>query len=352
MPRCKRPLFLAALLTVLYAAGACAQPAAPVRINAPPAKTETGIAVTPRNFPSHTDKDVDEAFRLAAELADYAVFIYQWHELNMHVVRSMIEKAKKFGLNPIVGLSPTSLDQGRKELDLPADIRRKAGSPVSFANPVIRTAFVKSAEELATLQPPYLCLATEINFLAMQRLPEYLYFASLYQEAYAAVKRISPATKVLVSFQWEWMRILDAREPDRIKEHSKLIDIFRPRLDAVGFTTYPAPFHVSPSELPPDYYAWMYHHIQDTDEVLLMEVGWPTQGSGSELEQQAFIQALPRLLSGVKVSVIAWALLHDVSLSEFDANLNTVGLITSRGRKKPGYADFKNLHDSAKSEVQ
>jgi hypothetical protein len=83
-----------------------------------------------------------------------------------------------------------------------------------------------------------------------------------------------------------------------------------------------------------------------------MEVGWPIGGSGSELEQQAFIQELPKLLGGVKVSVTAWALLHDVSLSEFDANLNKVGLITNSGRKKPGYTDFKNLHDSTKSEVK
>jgi hypothetical protein len=39
-----------------------------------------------------------------------------------------------------------------------------------------------------------------------------------------------------------------------------------------------------------------------------------------------------------------------VNLSEFDANLSTVGLMTNSGRKKPGYTDFKNLHFSAKSE--
>ena len=346
MPYCKHSMFTTFLLIVLYAVSACAQPAESIKNEGSPTKVETGIAVTPRNFPSHTLQDIDQAFKLATELADYAVFIYQWRELNMNVVRMMIEKAGSSDLKPILGLSPTTLDQGRKELDLPSDIRGQAGSLVSFANPVIRKAFIKSAKELAGLRPAYLCLATEINFLAMQRLPEFLHFASLYQEAYVAVKKISPQTKVFVSFQWEWLRILDAKEPNKIKEHSKLIDIFRPRLDVVGFTTYPSPFHKSPSQLPPDYYSWMYHHIQGADEVLLMEVGWPTQGTGTELEQQTFIQLLPKLLNRVNVSVIAWALLHDVGLAVFDANLNTVGLITSSGRKKPGFADFKNLHDS------
>ena len=79
-------------------------------------------------------------------------------------------------------------------------------------------AFVKSAKALARMYPPYLCLATEINFLALQRLNEYLHFASLYKEAYQAVKQVSPKTKVFVSFQWEWVRILDDREPHKIKE--------------------------------------------------------------------------------------------------------------------------------------
>ena len=41
------------------------------------------------------------------------------------------------------------------------------------------------------------------------------------------------------------------------------------------------------------------------------------------------------------VSVIAWALLHDVGLAEFDEDLNTVGLVTNNGQRKIGYQAFK-----------
>jgi len=282
---------------------------------------------------------------MASELGDCAVFIYQWGELNLEVARLMVEKARRVGLVPILGLSPTTLGAGRKELDLPARVRRRAGRFVSFANPAIRDSFKRAARDLARLRPPYLCLATEINFLALQRLDEYVHFASLYKEAHREVKRVSPDTRVFVSFQWEWMRIHDAREPHRIKEHSKVIDIFRPELDVVGLTTYPSAFHGSPADLPLDYYSWMYHHIKTTDEVLLMEVGWPTSGSGTEKEQEAFIRRLPELLDRVNVTVIAWALLHDVDLPEFDANLNTVGLVTNEGRRKAGYEAFKTLKE-------
>ncbi len=77
-----------------------------------------------------------------------------------------------------------------------------------------------------------------------------------------------------------------------------------------------------------------------------MEAGWPTKGSGSESEQQAYIRRLPELLRRVNVSVVAWVLLHDVDLAEFDPDLNTVGLFTNRGQPKPGYRQFKSLKRS------
>lgn len=305
-----------------------------------------GVAITPANFPHFTLEDVDQAFALATRVGDYAVFIYQWGELDIEIPRLMVEKSRRAGLEPIIGLSPTTLGEGRKELDLPADVRRRAAPHVSFSNPAIRAAFKMTAAELARLQVPYLCLATEINFLALQRLDEYIHFASLYKETYALVKRIAPRTRVFVSFQWEWMRILDAREPHRIADHRKLVDIFRPELDVVGLTTYPAPFHEAPENLAPDYFTWLAHHVLPTDEILLMEVGWPTRGSGNEQEQHQFVRALPELLKAVNVSVVAWALLHDVGLEAFDANLNSVGLITADGRRKPGFAAFRELHTS------
>jgi hypothetical protein len=46
------------------------------------------------------------------------------------------------------------------------------------------------------------------------------------------------------------------------------------------------------------------------------------------------------------VSIIAWALLHDVNLAAFDTNLNTVGLIRNNGQKKKGFDEFKSLRHS------
>ena len=65
------------------------------------------------------------------------------------------------------------------------------------------------------------------------------------------------------------------------------------------YQTYPAFFHDTPADLVPDYFTWLAHHVLPTDEILLMEVGWPTEARGTEREQRQFIQALPGLLNGV-----------------------------------------------------
>lgn len=123
---------------------------------------------------------------------------------------------------------------------------------------MIRDAYKNTVREIAQLKPEYFCLATEINFLGIQRPEEYVYFASLYKEAYDEVKRIAPQTRVLASFQHAWIRILDAEAlkknmPGKIRKYTQLIDIFRPKLDVIGLTSYPSAYHNSPLELPADY---------------------------------------------------------------------------------------------------
>lgn len=302
------------------------------------------VAITPKHFPDHSAADMVAAFDEAAKLGNGGVFISQWSSEDLQTRCSFaIEQCRKAKLTPVIGLSPTSLDQDRKELDLPADLRRSAAGRLSFSNPKIRRRFIKDTVAIARLNPPYLCLATEINFLAIHRLEEFLHFVTLYKEAYAAVKRVSPKTKVFVSFQWEWMRIVDAKEPLKVAEHTKVIDIFRPSLDLVGLATYPSPFHKSPSELPGDYYTWLKRHTRKTDRIAFMEIGWPTKGSGSEDEQSQFIQRMPQLMNELNVEMVAWSLLHDVNLKAFNADLATTGLRTTNGAVKKGYQQFTRL---------
>jgi hypothetical protein len=57
----------------------------------------------------------------------------------------------------------------------------------------------------------------------------------------------------------------------------------------------------------------------------------------------SFLKRLPSLLKGINLVGVEWALLHDVHIGAFDADLNTVGLRYRDGRPKPGYGAFRAL---------
>ena len=72
---------------------------------------EFGIALTPKNFPNHKGVDVVDMFEKAKDSGSYAALIYQWSETGFDkTAKIMVEQCDRFGLKPIVGLSPTVLE--------------------------------------------------------------------------------------------------------------------------------------------------------------------------------------------------------------------------------------------------
>ena len=305
---------------------------------------EIGVALTPAHFPKHSPDDIRQMFVLGKELGKYSVFIYQWSQSDLvPVAGSVVKMSRDAGLVPIVGISPTVLAGMRGEYDAPLSVRAKMGrKKLSFADRNVHLPYIATVLELAKLKVPYLCLATEINMLAHADVKEYIYFAAVYKRLYPEIKKISPDTKVFVSFQWDIYSALDEKEPKKLKDHTNLIDIFRPELDLVAFTTYPSVQYRMPSDIPADYYANISRHIKPSDEVIFMEVGWPSVGKGSEATQLEFIDELPRLLQPVHPKIVAWALLHDVT-GVFGTDLGTTGLITADGKRKPSFEALKRM---------
>jgi hypothetical protein len=117
-----------------------------------PGKGRLGIATTPAHFPQQTADEMQVAFGEAARLGHYAVLISQWSVLDTIAVKNFMAVSRRHGLIPIIGLSPTLLTGGRKELDVPRSVRQAAGRQPSFANPVVRAAFVDDAVKIAKLQ--------------------------------------------------------------------------------------------------------------------------------------------------------------------------------------------------------
>lgn len=312
----------------------------------PPVIGATGIALTPRNFPRHTAQDVTHMLQTGKELGNYAVFIYQWSQPDLvDVATRMTKLAKDAGYTPILAISPTVLSGTRGQWDAPAEVKRRARGNLRFQDKAVYESYIKAVLELADLKPPYLCLATEINLLAISDIQQYITFAHVYKKLYPVIKKKSPHTKVFVSFQYDFMHLLDTREPGKIKEHTKLIDIFRPELDLIALTTYPADHFPTPDKVPSLYYEDVYRHIGRDEEVMYMEVGWPSTGQGNEQEQVEFINRLPKLLEKVRPAVLAWSLLHDVRISALSKDLAATGLITPEGQLKPAFQAFQKLRD-------
>lgn len=305
---------------------------------------EVAVAMTPANFPQHKAKDIEDMFALGKEVATGAILIYQWGQPDFQkVARTMTELCNKAHLTPILSISPTKLEGARNELDVPDRVRQAAKRNLSFKNGDVNKQFAADVLELAKLKPAYLGLATEINLLAFKDIKEYIYFAAVCKKLYPEIKKISPNTKVFVSFQWDFFHIMAQREPNKIKEHAKLIDIFRPELDVVALTSYPADHFSSPSEIPADYYSKIYNYVGKSDPVMLTEIGWPSTGKGNERSQEQFILRLPELTNPMRPLYIGWSLLHDVQVSSFGEALGTTGVLMKNGKPKPGFAALKKV---------
>jgi hypothetical protein len=303
-----------------------------------------GIALTPANFPRHVAKDIDEMFRLGKEIGSVAVFIYQWSQPDLlDVARIMAERCRKEGLTAVLSLSPTKLDGGRGDLDVPDDVRKRAVKKLSFANPAVHQPFIAASLELAKNNPPYLCLATEINFLAFRNIREYVTFAEVYRRTYQEIKKFAPSTKVFVSFQWDYFRVMAKREPGKIKEHAKLFEVFGDHLDVVGLTSYPADHFKEPGDIPADYYAKVRDYLPRGQPIAFTEIGWPSTGKTDERSQAVFVRRIRELTAAVAPELIAWSLLHDVQVPELGESLGTTGLLNRSGKPKPAFAAFREL---------
>lgn len=217
----------------------------------------------------------------------------------------------------------------------------------SFADPVVRRAFIADAVQRAELyRAPLMCLAMEINAYYEQRPDDFPHFVSLFREARAAVRKARPDVLVFVSLQYEQLLGLfggqgglPAHEPQW-----DLLSAFESEADAVGISSYPLaqfspPRFDDPAVLPADYYARIAEHTKLP--VVFTELGWPSDErfGGSPEKQATFIRRLPKLLAGMKVMLVNWNFLHDSQ--GYGEVFESMGLVGRDGREKPALEAWK-----------
>ncbi len=162
--------------------------------------------------------------------------------------------------------------------------------------------------------PAYLGLANEVNLIASDDPARFEQVVALWGAALPVVHELSPSTKVLVTFQYEWL--LGRRDGwfgGSIGEPQwDLLGRFD-GADAVGITTYPSLVLDDPAALAGDYYTQIAAH---TDlPVVVTEAGWTADPAlpllpGTDAEEAAFIAVLAAQAGAARVEAMVWTFVH------------------------------------------
>jgi len=196
-------------------------------------------------------------------------------------------------------------------------------------------------------RPLYLSIGNEVNrwyekYGADEDNPNgFQHYVSLYEEIYAAVKKLSPETTVFCTFAREI--ISENREADL-----NVLSMFNPeKMDLLVFTSYPYAVRGinKPSDIPDNYYSEALSYLPDKP-LGFSELGWPSiDAFGGEQAQADFIKQVAGRLTmeqGINLYLFGWAWLHDLDENDH------IGLIERDGTEKLAYEVWKNMSRSSK----
>jgi hypothetical protein len=263
-------------------------------------QTRFGSLFNPAHMPDgvSTTADFLLALQQTANLGGPISFMHDWSagEAGLTYLGLMVPAARHHGLKVFLQLAPTSMGQ-----PMPP-----AGVPASFSNPQARARYLADVERLASFIPDYLNLCPEVDLTFALAPGEAAAFASLYKEAYAVVKRVSPHTQVGVSYHFDMFFTFQ----------EFAIPAYLGAQDYIGFTSYPA-WLVYDGFLPtvgalPDFYYDRVRTVFPTQPIVFTEIGWPSEGGGTPQDQTDFVSALPRLMRTVRPALLIWTMLTDV----------------------------------------
>ncbi len=262
--------------------------------------TPLGIELVPANFPNSSVDDVTRALAITAIVGSHASKIWNWGDVaSLDKLNTLTVLMKRQGLKSM-------LQMGTHFLGNPSP---PAGLVASFTDPATQARFLHDVGVMAASKPDYLVLTTEANLMHRFNNPEFENYRSLYAQAYALVKTISPQTQVGVSYLYSlWFANF----------HIDKIDVpalLKPA-DFIAFTTYPEwlireGHFATITDIPPDWYG-ASRKAYPNERLIFSEVGWASKVRGTPEIQAEYISNLPRLMSTTKPELLTWSLLHDV----------------------------------------
>jgi hypothetical protein len=184
-----------------------------------------------------------------------------------------------------------------------------AMGPALFSNPRLRQAFINYGRFiLETFQPRYLALGIEINLYALHNPADFENLASLYLEAYAALKPLAPSTSFFPTLQADALIGYNQFE---------LLPVLDPAMDRLALALYPSSVGFEPSTLPDDYISRFRAFTERP--IVIAETGFgsrPFNGefdaAGSELLQRDYLAWILNQAENHSFEFVVWFFPTDV----------------------------------------
>jgi hypothetical protein len=297
-----------------------------------------GMVPTPESIPETTFEDILSAYEEAGQLGEVTMVwgspggIGLYEKLKENQV---VTAVRVYGLKPVLTLNFHTIKQVENE-GLKPVIDTPDGIAADASNPEFRQLWVNEARKIAReFQPEYFSLGNEINDYFHYNPGDFEDYLSLFDEAYTAIKQVSPDTKVMVVFSYT-----------HLIENNQwyLFDRFN-KVDIYGLTTYPWKHFHSPGEIDKDYYSRLNQYI--TKPVAFTEIGW----AGSETEQAEFLIRFLDLTVNINIEMINWLFLHETEFSGigesvFSPESETIALKKADGTKKEIYNVWLDLKET------
>jgi hypothetical protein len=288
-----------------------------------------GIVPTPKNIPETTWNDTVNAYEEAGEIADVLMVwteppgIGQYEKLKENRI---ITALRVYGLKPVVTLNFATLKETPQGLQYVIDAPE---GNADLSDATFRQLWISEAKNIAReFKPEYISLGNEINdyfYLYPDQIDIYL---SLFDEAYNAIKEVSPQTKVFVVFSYT--HLIDNNQWN-------LFEKFNNHADIIGLTTYPWKHYETPEEIPQDYYSKIKQYTNKP--IAFTEIGWP---SPPEKEQAEFLLVFLNRTKDLNLEMVNWLFLHEIKATGIISYVTenetmTISLKNSDGTKKEIY---------------
>lgn len=297
-------------------------------------QTLKGVSLSPKSFESTDFKDF---FNQASQTGKVVTWAGDWQELanKNSAAHTVAQLSDTYGYEPVIITSFYT-----NQVDAPPRLLR----PLNDEN--VENYVNQAADFAEAYKPRYMGLGIEINVIFEESPDQFERFVGLFNQAYDAVKSVSPDTKVFTVWQYERLQGLRGglfgETTNRDQHHWQLLDRLN-KADLFAFTSYPYLIYKTPGDIPDDYYERI--EKQSRKPTAFTEIGWPsrvvaTGWDSSPGEQATFIKRFGELTKPLSPRLVIWPFLYDQGAP---VPFDSISLFNSDGEPKPGFGAWQRL---------